>query len=121
MKATAPFAEYPNCLQTTWASYESNESSQTITVPHWLFKQSSTLPSYTFDPLTKCVDPLTRRMLPLLHTTNGYLITKLALNDLPNGVGVGLTVNMLLVESVDETLLGKHPIWAMSGQQSLSW
>ena len=83
-----------------------------------MFKHSSTLPSYTFDPLTKCVDPLTKRTLPLLQTTNEYVITKLALNDLPNGVGVGLAVIKLLVENVDE---GKHPILAMSEQQSLYW
>ena len=38
--------------------------------------------------------------------------------NIPNGVGVGLVVNILLVENDDEMVLGKHPILAMSGQQS---
>ena len=54
--------EYPNCLQTTLASSLSQLSSHTV--PQMLAKQISTLPSNSFEPLT-------RRTSPFSHTKSG--------------------------------------------------
>ena len=62
------------------------------------------------------------------HTTGGDTVGDGVLSNVddedkvaePNEVAVGLVVNILLVENDDEMVLGKHPILAMSGQQSLN-
>ena len=51
-----PIVGYPNCLHTTLASGLVKELSQTV--PHWLLKQISTLPSPSLRPPTKRTEPL---------------------------------------------------------------
>ena len=53
-----PLVRYPSCLQTTWASLLSHESSQTV--PHCSPKHISTLPApeLTFLPWTSLRSPL---------------------------------------------------------------
>ena len=50
-----PFGENPSCLQTTLPSLVDQKSSQTV--PHWLLKQISTLPSAELRPPRSLISP----------------------------------------------------------------
>ena len=152
-----------NCLQATFASRKSKLLSHTV--PHWLFKHTSSLPSYVVTSIPS------RRMSLSVHTGVGsgvgvmvvHGVTVVLMVVLGVGVmvvhgvtvvlmvvlgvglmvvhgvtvvlmvlGVGLMVvhgvtvvlmvlrvGLMVVEIVDEELFGKHPMLAMSLQQSL--
>ena len=61
-----PSAEYPSCLQTTWASSDPQKSSHTV--PHDPPEQISTLPSVSFLPLTSWRLPSLVQLSGLIKT-----------------------------------------------------
>ena len=70
------YLENPSCLQATFASVELQKSSHTV--PHWLFKQTSTRPWEELDPnpaslIAPCTQPAvlkhTSIMLPEYSTS----------------------------------------------------
>ena len=70
-----PVVGYPSCLQTTWASLLSQESSQTV--PHCPPEHTSTLPA-----LELAFIPWTSLISPLLQTPNMGTKLKLIYNTL---------------------------------------
>ena len=72
----------PSWVQTTVASASSHESSQTV--PHWLLKQISTLPSAELRPPRSLISPFWQRARYILgdlnQTVNWWLSTKIQLS-----------------------------------------